>query len=262
VVTSAQVTAAMLAERLPVGSPVLVVGAPALGAELADLGLKPVSSANEEPVAVVQGYGREVGWALLAEGCVAVRRGATWVATNTDATLPSDRGPLPGNGALVATLATALGRQPDLVVGKPAPALFTQAARARSARRPLVVGDRLDTDIEGATRAGMDSLLVFTGVTTPADVLAAPPNRRPTYLAADLDGLFDADPEGRGAWRVGTAGSAAVLRGHGEPIEALRALCAAVWATTDAVVPAVRADGPAAREALAALGLATGAAAT
>jgi hypothetical protein len=226
-----------------------------------------VSSADEEPVAVVQGYGPEVGWAVLAEGCVAVRRGATWVATNTDATLPSDRGPLPGNGALVAALATALGRQPDLVVGKPAPALFTQAARARSARRPLVVGDRLDTDIEGATRAGMDSLLVFTGVTTPADALAAAPGRRPTYLAADLNGLFDADPEGRGGWRVEAADGAAVLRGHGEPIEALRALCAAVWATTDdvttdAVVPAVRAEGPAAEEALAALGLATGAAAT
>jgi glycerol-1-phosphatase len=258
VVTSAQVTAAVLAERLPAGSPVLVVGAAALGAELADVGLKPVSSADDEPVAVVQGYGREVGWALLAEGCVAVRGGATWVATNTDATLPSDRGPLPGNGALVAALATAVGRRPDLVVGKPAPALFVQAARARSARRPLVVGDRLDTDIEGATNAGMHSLVVLTGVTTPTELLGAPPGQRPTYIAADLTGLFDADPDSTGGWRTERASGAVVLRGHGDPVAALRAVCAAVWAEADETVPPIRGDGPAATAALAELGLATG----
>ena len=95
---------------------------------------------------------------------MAVRAGARWVATNTDRTLPSGRGPLPGNGSLVAVLRTALGRDPDVVVGKPEPALFATAARRAGAGRTLVVGDRLDTDIEGARRAGLDSLLVLTGV--------------------------------------------------------------------------------------------------
>ena len=114
---------------------------------------------------------------------MAIRAGARWVATNTDATMPSPRGPLPGNGSLVAALRTALGgRAPDVVVGKPEPALFQVAGRATGRRRRcLVVGDRLDTDIEGADRAGMDSLLVLTGVSTPADLL-----RRRPHAAPDL----------------------------------------------------------------------------
>ena len=138
----------------------------------------------------MQGYGPQVGWADPAEACVAIRAGAWWVATNTDATMPSPRGPLPGNGSMVAALSTALdGRSPDLVVGKPEPTLFHVAAQGRGARRTLVVGDRLDTDIAGARRAGMDGLLVLTGVTTPADVLRAEPHERPTHLAANLTSL-------------------------------------------------------------------------
>jgi glycerol 3-phosphatase-2 len=194
VTTSAQASAAVLAERLPAGAAVLVVGAPALRAEVADVGLSPVDRAEDKPAAVVQGYGPKVGWEQLAEASVAIRGGAEWVATNTDRTLPSPRGPLPGNGSLVAALATALGRQPDVVVGKPEPTLFQQIARARGASRPLVVGDRIDTDIEGARRAGMDSLLVLTGVSQEADLATAPAGQRPTYLAAGLTGLF-ADPD-------------------------------------------------------------------
>jgi HAD superfamily hydrolase (TIGR01450 family) len=194
VTTSAQASAAVLAERLPAGSPVLVVGARALGDEIADVGLRPVWLAADKPVAVVQGYGPQVGWEQLAEASVAIRAGASWVATNTDRTLPSPRGPLPGNGSLVAALATALDRQPDIVVGKPEPTLFRQIARARHADHPLVVGDRIDTDIEGANRAGMDSLLVLTGVSQLADLAHAPAAQRPTYVATDLNGLF-ADPD-------------------------------------------------------------------
>jgi ribonucleotide monophosphatase NagD (HAD superfamily) len=190
VLTSAGAAALVLAQRLPAGSPVLVVGAPALHEEVAAAGLRPVSDAGENPLAVVQGYGPQVGWAQLAEACVAVRAGALWVATNTDRTLPTPRGPLPGNGSLVAALATALDRQPDLVVGKPAPGLFTAAAAQTSAVRPLVVGDRLDTDILGACRAGMDSLLVLTGVSTAEQANAAPLDCQPTYVTAGLDGLF------------------------------------------------------------------------
>jgi HAD superfamily hydrolase (TIGR01450 family) len=153
--------------------------------------LRPVDTAEAAPEIVLQGYGPEVGWHQMAEATVAIRAGATWVATNADLTLPSPRGPLPGNGALIAAIATALGRPPDTIVGKPDPALFVAAARERQAKRPLVVGDRLDTDIEGANRAGMDSLLVFTGVSTADDLAAAPPERRPTYVAADLSALFE-----------------------------------------------------------------------
>src|SRR5206468_4301442 len=83
----------------------------------------------------------DVGWRILAEAALSVRAGATWVATNTDRTLPSPRGPLPGNGSLVAVLRTALDREPDLIVGKPEPALFTTAASLSHAERPLAVGD-------------------------------------------------------------------------------------------------------------------------
>lgn len=191
VLTSAAAAARALAGHFPAGAPVLVVGAEALRAEVREVGLAPVASADEAPVAVVQGYGRDVGWAELAEAALAIRAGAYWVATNEDRTLPSRRGPLPGNGALVAALRTTLDRAPDLTVGKPAPELFVQASRRVGAQRPLVVGDRLDTDIEGATRAGMDSLLVLTGVSARSDLLAASPTARPTYLADDLNALFE-----------------------------------------------------------------------
>jgi len=190
VITSSRASARLLAQRLPAGAAVLVVGASALEEEVRAVGLRPVATAEDAPSVVLQGYGPDVGWKHLAEASVAIRAGASWVATNADRTLPSPRGPLPGNGSLVAALATALGRQPDTVVGKPDPGLFVAAARERGASRPLVVGDRLDTDIEGAVRAGMDSLLVLTGVSQLADVRAAAPEHRPTYVTEDLSGLF------------------------------------------------------------------------
>jgi glycerol-1-phosphatase len=251
VLTSAGAAAAMLADELPPGSAVLVVGAEALRAEIRDVGLVPVATVDDKPVAVVQGYGPEVGWQILAEASLAIRAGARWFATNTDKTLPSPRGPLPGNGSLVAVLRTALGREPDVVVGKPEPALFTTAAKLASAKRPLVVGDRLDTDIEGAVRAGMDSLLVLTGVSGPAELLAAPPARRPTHVAADLGGLFapeesvrmppDGEVEG---WRLGAAG---VLDGEGDPVAALRLAAAATW---DGLDPGALRGGSSAAEAV------------
>ena len=191
VLTSASAAATMLAARLPVGAPVLVVGADALRAEVRDAGLTLVEAFEDKPAAVVQGYGPDVGWRILAEAALSVRAGALWMATNTDRTLPSTRGPLPGNGSLVAALETALDRQPDVVVGKPQPALFTTATERAKARRPLVVGDRLDTDIEGAVSAGMDSLLVLSGISDRAELLAAPESRRPTFVAADVTALFE-----------------------------------------------------------------------
>jgi HAD superfamily hydrolase (TIGR01450 family) len=238
VLTSAGASAALLADELPAGAPVLVVGAPALRDEVREAGLTPVERFEDEPVAVVQGYGPDVNWKILAEAALSVRAGAKWMATNTDRTLPSPRGPLPGNGSLVAVLRTALNRDPDVVVGKPQPALFRTAAAQSKAERPLTVGDRLDTDIEGAVHAGMDSLLVLTGVSGPADLLAAPAERRPTYVAADLSAVFGPADAARiptggtdelGGWRVTRDRSTARLDGQGDPVDALRLLCAAAW---------------------------------
>ena len=268
VVTSAQAAARKLAEDLPARSRVLVVGSPALWAEVEAVGLTAVADAGGSPDAVVQGYSPLLSWRELAEACVAIRAGARWVATNTDATLPSPRGPLPGNGSLVAAVRTALGgREPDLVVGKPQAALFEVALASRGVSRALVVGDRLDTDVEGARRAGLDSLLVLTGVSTPADLLRAPEHQRPTHVAADLSGLSSPDGASRippwsggaacaGRWTVRNDGDRLVLSGEGAEVDALRALVAAVWAhpnraglDTDAG-PAIDAESEAAAAAL------------
>ncbi|GGP63988.1 HAD-IIA family hydrolase [Saccharothrix coeruleofusca] len=185
--TSAQAAATMLVDLVPEGSPVLVLGTDALAEEVRLRGFSPTREAAGA-VAVVQGLSQDLGWRELAEACVAVRAGARWVACNVDATLPTERGLLPGNGALVAALRTATGVEP-LVAGKPATPLLEQAAKSLGAQRPLVVGDRLDTDIAGAVNAGMDSLLVLTGVSTEAEARALPEERRPTYVAADLSVL-------------------------------------------------------------------------
>lgn len=188
VMTSAVAAARRLADELAPGAAVLAIGGVGVADALAAAGLTPVRAATDQPVAIVQGFGSEVGWAALAEAAVAIRAGARWIATNSDATLPSPRGPLPGNGSLVAALETATGCRPE-VIGKPQPALFAAALAAGHGERPLVIGDRLDTDIAGAVAAGLPSLLVLTGVSTALDLLGAPAEHRPTYLGRDLSAL-------------------------------------------------------------------------
>ncbi len=148
---------------------------------------------------MLQGYGPAVTASDLAEAAYAVQAGATWVATNTDGTLPTDRGVAPGNGSLVAAVERAVGTPPHLVAGKPAPPLYLLCAQRLDlpAGRLLAVGDRLDTDIEGAVAAGMDSLLVLTGVDDLRACLEAPAHRRPTWVAPDLRALL-ADPDEAG----------------------------------------------------------------
>ncbi len=190
VVTSAQAGAAVLAQRCEAGAKVLIVGTEALADEVRAVGLEPVRSADDDPAAVVQGHDPDTDWRRLAEASLALGRGATWVACNVDPTLPSDRGIMLGNGSMVAALRTATGREPE-VAGKPAAPLLRQAVERVGASTPLVVGDRLDTDIEGGHAVGAETLLVLTGVSTAAEVLAAPGYQRPTYLAADLAALAD-----------------------------------------------------------------------
>lgn len=247
VVTSAQVAAGMLAERLPAGSAVLVVGGEGLLVALRENGLRPVGSMDDGPAAVVQGFGPDVGWRLLAEGTRAVRAGLPWVATNLDLTVPTPHGPAPGNGSLVGVVATAAGRRPDAVAGKPAPGSFLEAARRRGAARPLVVGDRLDTDLEGAVNAGMDGLVVLTGVSTATDLLTCGPAVRPTLIGYDLAALLaphpavDVSRDGPTARarcrqarvRVDAAGATVETAGT-DAVDLLRAGCAAAWAVADA----------------------------
>ncbi len=185
VLTSPQAAAKMLIDRHPADSKVLVVGAPALADEVARVGLQPVWAAADDPVAVVQGHSPETGWPILAEACIALRNGADWVAANVDATLPTDRGLLPGNGAMVSVLVTATGQRPR-VAGKPARAMIDAAIARYGSTTPLVVGDRLDTDIEAAVTAGVPSLLVLTGVSLAPELIAAPAHQRPDYLGFDL----------------------------------------------------------------------------
>ena len=252
VITSSQAAATVVAGLLEHGARVLPVGGPGVAAALTAAGLVVVDRAEDEPAAVVQGHGREVGWAQLAEAVVAVRNGARHVATNLDATIPSPRGPLPGNGAMVGVVAAVTGQEP-LVTGKPDPAMHAESVRRTGARHPLVVGDRLDTDIEGARRAGAASLLVLTGVTDPGTLLAARPDHRPDLLSADAAGLLTAHPRvtangqerGCGHWTVGPAEAddVLVLEAHGpddgDGLDGLRALCVAHWAAhPDDGVPA------------------------
>ena len=270
VITSAQAAASVVAERFGAGARVLPVGGPGVAAALRAAGLSVVERAEDRPDAVVQGYGREVGWPQLAEAVVAVRNGARHVATNTDSTIPSPRGPLPGNGAMVGVVRDVTGQEP-LVTGKPDPAMHAECVRRTGAQRPLVVGDRLDTDIEGAARAGAASLLVFTGVTDPAALLAARPDHRPDLLSADAAGLLVAHPavsaeEGGsrcGAWHAGPDGEQLVLRHVGgreaddDGLDGLRALCVAHWTAhpEEGATPRITAGDDDAARALAGWGL-------
>jgi glycerol 3-phosphatase-2 len=188
VVTSAQSAAHLLAGQLSPDSPVLVVGTDALANEIAAVGLRPVRRYEDDPVAVVQGLSMSIGWPDLAEAALAIRAGALWVAANVDPTLPTERGLLPGNGSLVAALRTATGAEPQ-VAGKPAPSLLNDAVARGDFRAPLVIGDRLDTDIEGANATGLPSLMVLTGVSTARDAVFAEPAQRPTYIGHDLRSL-------------------------------------------------------------------------
>jgi HAD superfamily hydrolase (TIGR01450 family) len=236
VVTSAQSATRLLAAQLPAGSTVLVIGTESLATEVRNVGLRPVRHFSDDPVAVVQGHSPETGWADLAEAALAIRAGALWVAANVDRTLPSERGLLPGNGSMVAALRTATDQEPQ-VAGKPAPTLLNDALARGEFRSPLVVGDRLDTDIAGANAAGLPSLLVLTGVSTAAEMVYAVAEERPNYVAADLRSLYDGAGTLRiaphPAWRIEIGPGAVTVHWTGQdmqdPLTVVRATASAVW---------------------------------
>ena len=244
VVTSAQAGAARVRERVGDGARVLAVGGEGVRAALREEGLVATPEAAGA-VAVLQGFGADVGWRELAEAAYAVQAGAVWVATNVDATLPTDRGTAPGNGTLVAAVRSATGIDPD-VAGKPWTPLYELSGRRldTDASQTLVIGDRLDTDIAGANAAGVDALMVLTGVHGPAELAAAPAEWRPRYVAADLRCLgvgYVAPRRVDDAWACGdavvrvAAGDAPCIQVVCEaPAEhLLRAALAASWEAVD-----------------------------
>jgi len=250
VVTSAQAGAHDLARRCAPRARVLAIGGPGVQLALEQVGLTPVAaggvSAADGVEAVLQGYGAQVAWTDLAEVAYAVQGGALWVATNVDSTLPTQRGVAPGNGALVAAVRAAVSVDP-VVVGKPFTPLYdlSVGVLGTSLDRTLAVGDRLDTDIQGARAAGLASLFVFGGVHRWRDAAMAPPAARPRYLSTDLRVLHSAysepaqDADDRSGWLCGqalarvAASGDLVVSSTGTLDERLRAALKALWQAAD-----------------------------
>ncbi|MGB6205982.1 HAD-IIA family hydrolase [Mycobacterium sp.] len=259
VVTSAQSAAHVLAAQLNPESRVLVVGTDSLADEIAAVGLRPVRLFEDKPHAVVQGHSTETGWINLAEAALAIRDGALWVAANVDATLPTERGLLPGNGSMVAALKAATDAEPQ-VAGKPSPTLITDALARGDFRTPLVVGDRLNTDIAGANAAGLPSLMVLSGVNSARDAVHAVREQRATYIGYDLRSLHqDADVLAvapQHGWHVETGDmSVTVSAGRdddaSDDLSVVRAVANAVWAIDcDAEAVTVHAGDDTAHDAL------------
>lgn len=248
VVTSPQAAMRLLATMVPAPATILIVGGEGLEVEAQKAGYTVTRSAQDDPAAVVQGFAPHVAWTDLAEAAFALKvpeeeGGIPWISTNTDWTIPRDRGVAPGNGTLVSAVHTAIGRL-STVAGKPERPIFDEAVARYGAKNPLFLGDRLDTDIAGAVRAGIDSALVLTGIDRPKHVLAAPQGSQPDYILADLrdlhapypqtvekDGVFSVNGA---AVRVVDADVQIVAQGERQ-IDLLRAGAAAIWATGRAI---------------------------
>jgi len=182
VATSAAPTARMLADRGCRSA--FVIGETGIRVALADAGIDVRAGDAGEVDAVVVGWDRTADYTALRRASVLVDRGAVFVGTNADASFPAADGTRwPGAGALVAAIATATGAVAE-IVGKPNAPMYLDALERAGGGIPLVIGDRLDTDIAGAAALGWDSLLVLTGITDRGDLAASPV--RSTLVAEDL----------------------------------------------------------------------------
>jgi len=250
-VTSAQAAAELLRRELPAGSRVLVAGTANLVAHVEGAGMVAVSRADEAPVAVIQGYDPQMTQPRLDEAAIAVQRGARWFATNTDSTRPTQRGLVPGAGTMVDAVGATTDQLPT-VVGKPHRPLMEEAMRRTGARRPVFVGDRIDTDMMGAHAIGIDSFMVFTGAHGVADLCAAPPHGRPTGIGWNVGSLLAPGREATvgeggarcGGVRVHVVDGVAVLEGdltgRESQLDAAWALAALAWSGVDAdLAPAI-----------------------
>jgi glycerol 3-phosphatase-2 len=233
VVTSAQAGAAELAKLIPQGSRVFVLGSHDLAREVELVGLNPSHDDSQTYDAMIQGYWPDMPFRILEFAASLLRTGVPWIATNMDMTIPTPTGVAPGNGTIITALGETVNRTPTLVAGKPETPLMQQSIERTNAKRPLVVGDRLDTDIHGANNVGIDSLLVLSGVTTIEEILRAPIELRPTYLAWDASAVLTAQNGTQasdhvtacGGWKVANGD----LLGQGDGLDAVAAIAVAHW---------------------------------
>ncbi len=233
VVTSAQAGAVELAKLVPAGSTVFVMGSKALMHEVELVGLVPTQDFDADVDALIQGYWPDMPWRMIAQASGVLHRGVVWVATNDDLTIPTKWGIAPGNGSMIQILAQATGRQPIVIAGKPHKPLMQQSIDRTQAKHPIVIGDRLDTDISGANAVGIDSLLVFSGVTDVRALLEADVQHRPTYVSWTAQGILDVHPGVHiteasiscGGWNF----SNGEVTGSGDALDAIRVAMYAVW---------------------------------
>ena len=185
VLTSAEAAAAYLVSTAPSGARVYPIGEEGLWRALEQRGFV---LTDEGADYVVVGWDRQLTWDKLATAALLIHAGAGFVGTNPDVNYPTERGPVPGNGAQLAALEATTG-VPPVVIGKPEPRMYQQALQLMGAspETTAVVGDRLDTDIAGGVRAGLASVLVLSGITTQADLVTS--SVKPDLVCADIEDL-------------------------------------------------------------------------
>lgn len=249
VVTSAQAAAGHVRAEHGEGAPVVLLGAEGLHEAAREAGLV-VTEDPSRAVALLSGYAPDARWSEIMRAAVLVRAGLPYVASNTDATIPTSFGVAPGHGTLVQLISEFAGVTP-WVAGKPSPPLLLETIERTGGTTPLMVGDRLDTDIAGAHAVGCASLLVMTGVTTMQELVAASGALRPTYVAPDLRGLTEAHPvpstheAGRqvlNGWTATVRDGELEVSGTGHEADWLRVCAAAAWRWLDETGDAVTLD--------------------
>ena len=239
VVTSAQAAARVLVEEHGTGARVLMLGGEGLRVALVEAGLEPVDD-PEGAVAVASGYGPDVRWRDIMRVSTLVRDGLPYVASNADLTIPTPYGLAPGHGVLVRTI-TGFAGVDAIVAGKPEKPLMEETVLRVGGDRPLMVGDRLDTDIEGAHAIDAPSLLVLTGVTWLEELATAPPRLRPTYISPTLAGLFEPHPVPSvtdatvqlGGWTASVGDGRLTVEGEGGDADWWRVAATACWRHLD-----------------------------
>ena len=239
VVTSAQAAARVLVDEHGAGAKVLLLGGEGLRVALVEVGLEPVDK-PAGAVAVVSGYGPDVRWRDIMRVSTLVRDGLPYVASNADLTIPTTYGLAPGHGVLVKTI-TGFAGVAATVAGKPEKPLMEETVRRVGGDRPIMVGDRLDTDIEGAHAIDVPSLLVLTGVTWLEDLASATPELRPSYISPTLDGLFEPHPAPAvdesgvrlGGWTATVTGGRLTVAGEGSDADWWRVAATACWLHLD-----------------------------
>ena len=195
IVSAAWATALTLSRAEAPPRITMVLGSDGLRRELDDAGLRTVPLTADglaaAPDAVVVGAGLPLTEERLAIASDAVRGGATFVATNRDAMRPDENGSTAAAGAMVTALSVASGREPNLVIGKPNPLLFEEAARlaGRDLADAVVIGDDITSDIGAANAVGARSVLMLTGISGRADIDSSPEAASPTAVAEDAQGL-------------------------------------------------------------------------